>query len=193
MARGSGAVGQDLPVEPDEFWTVIDEARVRVADPVRDAGAVARAVEDVLATRPHEQVLGFDVVQRRISASARRQRLVDACALVNQYVSDDGFSDFLCWVQCQGRTVWEAAVAEPDSLADVLAPAAPRGLWCEPLHYAAAKAWRTVSGGDDDSFYEALDAFEEPDDGPLRSWSDDMLPDRAAVLAALPRLAALYG
>ena len=179
-------------MDREDFWSVVQEARARVADPVSDAKAVAREVLGVLASRSREQILGFDVVQRRLLASARRQRLVDACALINRYVSDDAFSDFLGWLQCQGQARWEAAVADPDSLADVLAPAAPRGLWCEPMLYVASNAWREAFR-DDDGFWDALDAFEETDDVPLPVESDEMLPDRTAVLAALPRLAALYG
>jgi hypothetical protein len=33
---------------------------------------------------------------------------------------DDGFEYFLGWLMAQGRTRWEATLADPDSLADIV-------------------------------------------------------------------------
>lgn len=43
--------------------------------------------------------------------------MVGAAYLINGGRSDDGFDHFRGWLLTQGRATWQAALAEPDSLA----------------------------------------------------------------------------
>jgi hypothetical protein len=43
-----------------------------------------------------------------------------AAYVVNGGASEDGFDYFLGWLMAQGRARWEATLADPDSLADVV-------------------------------------------------------------------------
>ena len=72
--------------------------------------------------------------------------------------SDDGFIDFRAWLIAQGREVYFAALADPDSLADVV----PYGDCCfEQLSYVGDYAYEQLTGKSaydqtDWSAYEAL-------------------------------------
>jgi hypothetical protein len=51
---------------------------------------------------------------------AYRWDLWAAAYVINGGASDDGFEYFLGWLMAQGRTRWEATLADPDSLADIV-------------------------------------------------------------------------
>jgi hypothetical protein len=82
-----------------------------------------------------------------------------------------------------GRDVYEAAVANPDSLADVVDPAVD----AEAEIYAAAhRAWMAVTGRSDTDPYPSRN---EPAELRDEDWDFE---DDAEVRRRLPRLAALY-
>ena len=85
--------------------------------------------------------------------------LWDAAGVMKEYgCSDDGFIDFRAWLIAQGREVYFAALADPDSLADVV----PYGDCCfEQLSYVGDYACEQLTGKSaydqtDWSAYEAL-------------------------------------
>ena len=82
-----------------------------------------------------------------------------AAGIMKEYgCSDDGFIDFRAWLIAQGREVYFAALADPDSLADVV----PYGDCCfEQLSYVGDYAYEQLTGKSaydqtDWSAYEAL-------------------------------------
>ena len=99
----------------DEFW---DHIRASGPGPANPYGQTDRLVAR-LATLPPEQCLAFH--HRWIDASHRayRRDLWDAATLINGGCSDDGFQYFRWWLILQGREVYRAALADPDTLADV--------------------------------------------------------------------------
>jgi hypothetical protein len=136
-----------------------------------------------------------------------RWDLWGAAYQINRGCSDDSFDYFRGWLMAQGQTVWESAVADPDTLADhpVVRLLAPGGrhefsaLGCEAMLGAAQGAYARVVGGDMDDD-EALDAFYQAagermtggpiGDGPAgEDWDFD---DGDEVRRRLPRLAALF-
>ena len=82
-----------------------------------------------------------------------------AAGIMKEYgCSDDGFIDFRAWLIAQGREVYFAALADPDSLADVV----PYGDCCfEQLSYVGDYVYEQLTGKSaydqtDWSAYEAL-------------------------------------
>jgi hypothetical protein len=51
-------------------------------------------------------------------AESYRWDLWGAAYLINGGCSDDGFDYFRGWLLSQGRAIWQATLADPDSLAD---------------------------------------------------------------------------
>ncbi|MEW1686514.1 DUF4240 domain-containing protein [Streptomyces sp. NPDC091265] len=173
-----------------DFWKLIDDARALVTDP-SDAEAVAERVSELLAERPVHDIVVAQQLLWDLMAVSYRAPLWAAAYTINGGCSDDGFDDFRGWLIAQGRTVFERAVADPDSLAELpsVKEAANEGMEaeCEQLLGVAWDAYREVTGEDlpEDSFtveYPALDP----------EWDFDF-DDEEQMARRLPRLDALYG
>jgi hypothetical protein len=129
------------------------------------------------------EIIEWNHIFDRLAARAYTVDLWGAAYLINGGASDDGFYYFRCWLIGMGREVYEAAVANPDSLADAVV----QGIDAEAEIYAAAhQAWMTVTGRSDTDPYPARNERAE-----LRGedWDFD---DDAEVRRHLPRLAAMY-
>jgi len=104
-------------VNRQEFWDVIE--RVRADADSADADAVAARATEILALLPPVQIVAAAQVLWDLMADSYRGDLWAAAYLINGGASDDGFEYFRGWLITQGREVFERAVADPDSLADV--------------------------------------------------------------------------
>ena len=176
-----------LPMDSTELWDLVETARDEADDP-GDADAVAETLVRMLADRAPEVIEAFDVALAGLVAESYLTELWAAAYLVNGGASDDGFDYFRGWLIAQGRDVFEAAVADPDSLAEVPAVrralAAGDELECEAM---LGVAWDA---------YEAATGEELPEAGTARAslpeletmWDFD---DEHAMRSHLPRLAAL--
>ncbi|MFD9103805.1 DUF4240 domain-containing protein [Streptomyces virginiae] len=173
------------------FWQLIDTARAdTAADADEDGDAVARRAGELLAARPQAEIAAAQQVLWDLLAESYRSPLWAAAYMINGGCSDDGFDYFRGWLLTQGRTVFEAALADPDSLADhpAVREAAAEGLelWDEDALSIAWTAYESATGRElpADSFtisYPPLDP----------SWDFDF-DDAAELAARLPRLSALF-
>ena len=108
---------QNADVDRDRFWEVVDDARAGVDD----ADRVPAALVEVLRGRPLAELVAFREVQDELfDRDAYRWDLWAAAYVINGGASDDGFEYLLGWLMAQGRTRWEATLADPDSLADIV-------------------------------------------------------------------------
>lgn len=172
-------------MNPTELWDFVETARDEVDDPT-DTDAVVEALAAQLAERGPDDVLAFDAALSHLLADSYTTELWAAAYLINGGASDDGFDYFRGWLVAQGRDTFEAAVAEPDSLADVPAVRAAMAEG-EELESEAmlAVAWEV---------YEDLtgDELPETDRAALPQleamWDFD---DEHEMRVRLPRLAAL--
>lgn len=196
---------QNVGVETDEFWTLVDQARADAdtADRLPTGAAVGAALADRLAALPQRRILEFD---RRFAATVAWAHQWETCAaafVIWQYISDDSFADFKAGLIGLGRQTFERAVAEPDDLADdptVLAIAAGRldkyAMNGELIQSAASRAYDRLTD-DPDAFWDALDAMRTAEgDGqqPGARWDGRFggPDDRARIPLRLPRLSALF-
>jgi hypothetical protein len=136
-------------MDTEQFWTLIDDARVRVADPA-DAKAVAVRAASLLSAHPREEIVATEPVLLGLMAGSYRCPLWAAAYVINGGCSDDGFDYFRGWLIVQGREVFERAVADPDSLADLPVIGPPgRGrppIECEETLYIVTRAHRAATG-----------------------------------------------
>lgn len=171
----------------DEFWDHI--RATRRADPddhvERLTARLAKLAED--------EILDFAHLWRVASTCAYRRELWGAAYLINGGCSDDGFEYFRDWLILQGRTVYEAAIADPDTLADVLD--GEDEVECEC--YPGMEAWFAATGAErDDAGYDAYHRAmrfrhpKPPKQPPLaKRWDFD---DDDEVRKHFPRLAEMY-
>lgn len=173
----------------DTFWALIAAARARVTDPA-DAEAVATEASALLAARPPDEIVAAQQVFWDLMAESYRNPLWAAAYLVNGGCSDDGFDYFRGWLIAQGREVFERAVQDPDTLADVPAviAAAPDGDEMEGEDVLGI-AWNAHIKATGEQLPRGASTIRYPDLDP--DWGFDF-DDEAEMTRRLPRLAALY-
>lgn len=160
----------------DEFWDHIRATRRR--DPEEH---VERLVAR-LAKLPADEISAFGRVWYERLAAAYTNRLWGAAYLINGGCSDDGFEYFRNWLMLQGRRVYEAALADPDTLADVVWEPDEAEHECYPAQDAYARA----TGADINATYAALGKLAPDREADLgESWDFD---DEVEMKRRYPRL-----
>jgi hypothetical protein len=169
-------------VDRDRFWEIVDAARAQV-DVVSEVPA---AIAEVLQGWPLAEVVAFRKVQDELfERDAYRWDLWAAAYVINGGASNDGFEYFLGWLMVQGRMRWEATLANPDSLADVV-DVDTDDLDCEEMLYVAPTA-----AEDEEAFWTALpDKSEQVPPGPAGEHFD--FEDEERMRRLLPRLTAAF-
>ncbi|WFE61869.1 DUF4240 domain-containing protein [Micromonospora sp. WMMD714] len=169
----------------EDFWQLIDQARSGAGG---EADAVAARAVALLAERAPEDIVGYAHHQQRVLAASYRVDLWGAAYLINGGASDDGFEYFRGWLMTQGRAVFAAAVAAPDSLAELprIRSAALSGeeFECEDMLAAPWDAYRKAT---------ATDLPAERDRVPVPDLNDFWdFDDEEEARRRLPKLAALF-
>ncbi|MEU4386320.1 DUF4240 domain-containing protein [Promicromonospora sp. NPDC023805] len=187
----------------ETFWRLVGE--IRDLAETRDAAddeALANCVVDVIADRlTADEILAFGAVAGDLAGLADLPAMEAAMFLIEGYISDDSFMDFREGLILLGREPFEAAIADPDSLAEHLQTAPVKGsadgpvgrvpIAFESITSCVADAWLRVTGTeDDDEFWNAAQAFEQCSVVPARPSSGEppILHDADATRARLPRL-----
>ena len=143
-------------INKDSFWDLIHEAKNACG---QDMDAMLAYLKDRLVSMGPTQAQNFHDIIHAYEDLADKFGLWDAAGIMKEYgCSDDGFIDFRAWLIAQGREVYFAALADPDSLADVV----PYGdCRFEQLSYVGDYAYEQLTGKSaynqtDWSAYEAL-------------------------------------
>ena len=165
---------------------------------------LAAALFDLLISLSAGEIAEFDNTFEDVRAQADRHELALAATLIEHgFLGVDSFDDFKAGLVLLGREAFEAAVANPDSLADnvvvreIAAAHDPRWIGRDDLVFVASHAYATVTGEDEIGFYEfAEDHRAEtgtPDTEPDESDAADVdITNEAEVRRRLPRLAELF-
>ena len=129
-----------------QFWRLIEDAKSKSgADCEEQAGLLKRA----LVKLPPEEIVAFGGIMDELLGQAYRWDLWGAAYLINGGASDDGFEYFCRWLIAQGRETFEAALARPDDLADLIKDDIVWGdgqLDCEAMGYTAMEAHEEKTG-----------------------------------------------
>jgi hypothetical protein len=164
----------------DQFWEIIAKA---CRSDLHKTEEWDQELQTALMKYEPTKIVEWNNIFDRLTARAYTVDLWGAAYIINGGASDDGFYYFRCWLIGMGRCVYEAAVANPDSLADVVDPS----IDAEAEIYAVAhQAWMAVTGTPDTDPYPARNVHAE-----LRGEDWDFDNDEE-VHRRLPRLAALY-
>jgi hypothetical protein len=158
------------------FWAFVEAAREAAGDDVEERIA---GLEQVLLTHEADEVQAFQDKYDELLQRANTFELWGAAFLVNGGCSDDGFRYFRDWLISEGEQVFEAALADPDSLAE-LPGAGEREL--EGFGYVAAEVYEQITDAPI-AHRRALEAGEPTG----VAWEEAELPAR------YPRLAAKHG
>ncbi|MER7346578.1 DUF4240 domain-containing protein [Streptomyces aurantiacus] len=131
-------------MDETEFWEIVDSTREAAEGDPEDQ---AELVVDRLLEYDPDSVLDFARHFEARYNRAYRWDLWGAAWILLDGASDDAFDYFRCWLIGQGREVFEGAVHDPDSLADLLDDFDDEidgdG---EELGYAADEAYERMTG-----------------------------------------------
>ena len=130
-------------MDRSEFWSIIERSSpASTAD--RDT-RLAR-LEEALARLPVPEVVAFDALFHELRCRAYTWDLWAAAYLLNGGCSDDGFMDFRSWLVSLGRTRFERALLDADSLADVPVDDDEEGAAFEEFGYVASRVVEARTG-----------------------------------------------
>jgi hypothetical protein len=163
-------------MDDDRFWAFIGAARDAAGEDVEDR---VSGLEQVLLNHPPDEVAEFRQTYDEMLARSYRWDLWGAAHLVLGGCSDDGFRYFRDWLISEGEAVFEAALADPDSLADV---AQDEDFELESFGYVAGEVYEQMT----DLPLPASRTLEPAEPvGP--AWKEEQLP------TLLPRLWKKFG
>jgi hypothetical protein len=165
-----------------KFWRIIDRVRRSEDDPYE-------AMQQALSRLSADDIIAFAALYNARIDEADLIDLWGAAYLINSGCSDDGFHYFRVWLVSQGRKVYQAALANPDSLAAVVDPDEEE---CESdIDSAVARAWEEKTGKSTEAFHKAWVRVRVPP--PAREQGEDWdFDDDEEARRRLPRLAAMY-
>ena len=136
-------------MDPDAFWDLIAGTKRECG---QDMDASLQWLTERLTALGPQQAQDFHDILHGYKHLAYKYGLWTAATLMcGNGCSDDGFMDFRAWLIAQGREVYLAALADPDSLADVEPYG---GCQFESFSYVASEVLNTLTGGD---AYDSMD------------------------------------
>ncbi|WNY27462.1 DUF4240 domain-containing protein [Methanolapillus ohkumae] len=138
----------------DLFWEIIEKTK---CDDPQDQ--LDNLVAD-LCVRPVEEILGFDYRLDKFLEQSYNPDLWAAACIICGGCSDDEFDYFRAWLISRGKSVYEQAIADPDSLCALFGdPEHDTFPDNEEILYAGLDAYEEATGKND--FYEVIDSFED--------------------------------
>ena len=160
----------DRFMQDDRFWGLIGRTLAHEAHPERQVESLGQVLRELTPS----ELAAFELTfQRTLWWRAYTWDLWGAAHILNDGATDDGFEYFRCWLISKGREVFEATLADPDSLAGMIAPdAAPSRFEFEGIAYVATEVWGEKTGKDPwldptATFTGAVLMAEEPSGTPL--------------------------
>lgn len=99
------------------FWKLIDQARTAMLE---DIDENMQSLDKSLRKLSPEELIAFQQRFTELRNQAYTWHLWAAAYIMGGGCSDDGFMDFRDWLISRGQSVYEAALVNPDSLADIM-------------------------------------------------------------------------
>lgn len=128
----------------DRFWELIDRTTKYASDQDAQMEALRLELGKLSAVEIEAFERAFHAQQKR----AYSWDLWGAAYIMCGGASDDGFEYFQRWLISKGRGIFEAAVADPDSLAGLPASGSPEEYDFELFAYVAQEIWSAKTGID---------------------------------------------
>ncbi|MEI7687359.1 MAG: DUF4240 domain-containing protein [Planctomycetota bacterium] len=157
-----------------EFWSLFDTAREQAGDAETYENDGPQILQELLEKLSAKEIESFNTIFNRKYYAAYRWDLWAAAYIIGGGCSDDGFMDFRSELISRGQAVYEAALKDPESLADV----EPSVEGLEGWQYVAGRAYTEKTGD------ELPDNGERQAEEPMgERWDEDNVSD------LFPRLA----
>jgi len=131
-------------MDEDRYWQIVQLS-------LNESGGDQECQENVLVRELErltpKDIVGFRLRTDKLLYDTYTSHMWCAGYVMNGGCSDDAFEYFRLWVISRGREVYEAAKADPDSLANVsVDDIMGQDFWFEPYWYVALKAFENKTG-----------------------------------------------
>src|SRR5262245_49713213 len=108
-------------MDTKQFWKMIEHAKGHAQD-LGHAYVQIAILRGLLEKLTLNEIVEFDYILNTLMARSYHYDLWAAAYLINGGCSDDGFEYFRGWLILQGEKVFEDALKDPESLAQVAEP-----------------------------------------------------------------------
>jgi hypothetical protein len=102
-----------------DFWDLIDKTRSASAG---NSDKQAELLVGELAKLSEVEILGYQEILDDLQDEAYIAELWEVAYILEMGCGDDGFMDFRAWLIGQGKDVFDKALADPESLVDLVEP-----------------------------------------------------------------------
>ena len=124
---------------------------------------------DRLSTKTTVDIIRWHQYLEGYSLIAHKNKLSIAASIMSGDNSDDGFDYFKGWLIAQGKTVYQNALTNPDSLADIVCKTSDCVFEMEEIYeiayscYFKQKGISNPTGRDYDAFLDLVDLTQLPE------------------------------
>jgi hypothetical protein len=165
-------------INTDNFWALIDSA-VNISngsDELKEKYLTAELEKLSL-----EEIKSFEIAFRKCIIDADDYKVMASQKIIEDYVSDDTYLYFRCWLIGKGKTVYTETLKDPDYLSLIV----NKGQICdwEGIMYVATSAYSKKTGKEEDETFPrdfAMSMGLDYDFGapPTKGtdWTEDQLP-----------------
>lgn len=171
-------------IHTDQFWLLVDNA---VQTSNGNNSLKEKYLTAELEKRSLDEIINFEIAFRQCVIDADDFKVMAAQKIITNYVSDDTYLYFRCWLIGQGRQVYTETLKNPDYLANIINKE-DRCSW-EGIMYVATNAYSRKTGREEDETFPRNIASKMGLDYDLRTpptkgagWTQDQFP------ALLPKL-----
>lgn len=136
-------------MDETEFWKIIDYS---IANSKNDKLEQEKTIVEKLSAYNPEQIIEFEIILRQLIIQADDFKTMAAQKIIEDYVSDDSYIYFRCWLIGKGEEIYKGTIRNPDFLSDRIAQ--DDDFYFEGLLYVATSAYKIRTGikEEDESF-----------------------------------------
>lgn len=150
----------------DKFWELIEDSKKKSKN---DPDKQIEALVSNISKLSEEEIYEFDRIFNKHYTNSYKGELWAAAYIINGGCSDDGFDYFRGWLISQGRTIFENAISDPESLAKVISEDESGEVEFEDMLYVCSDAFKMKTGKD--NFYDKVERLKYPEIE--LNWSED--------------------
>jgi hypothetical protein len=132
-----------IPMDDARFWSIVERSALNAASQDEQEAHL----RGILAGLPVADLLVYQAAYDAKRAVAYRWELWGAAYVIHGGASDDGFDYFRSWLISRGRRTFDAALADPDSLATTIPADIGEPAEFEGFGYIAVDLWAKRTGG----------------------------------------------
>jgi hypothetical protein len=136
-------------MDTNQFWNIVEDSRKEFRPDLKN-GNMDRQVQTLkrlLSALPADAVIEFDRIMGDLLRQSYSWELWGAAYILAEGCSDDSFDYFHAWLISMGRRVFEAALADPESLATAAYAPGVEDVFFEDFLYVAGDVAEAMGAG----------------------------------------------